>query len=281
MRFSHNDMDRLESALESTTVQHSTLYLRFLSFVRASFRLGRRSVQHSLDNFGVLPLELREQIWLDDHDSPIVYAAPVCETKPLPLLCCCKALREEIISTITRRCEVKAKSLESLASLMPKTSGSLSTTSAGSIVGKISTPSKIYVDLSAPLGILAELPRPGRHGDSIRCERDMNDGGYTMPDLAGAGFVGLIESRLEDWRQIFRASTISPTQKMIIIGLGDVGQSGRVSGTSIVHVCHFARWAATLIQSKSEGNCQVEVDVPEALVLRVMRPSPSLKQYKR
>ena len=248
---------------------------------RISSPLDSTTLQDSLDDFAVLPLELREEIWLYVFDSPIIYAVPICNTKPWPLLCCCKAIRKEIISTITRRCEVKAKSPESLASLMPKTAGSPSTTSAGTIVGKISTPSKIYVDLSAPLGILSDLPKLGRHDSSIRCGRDMNEGGYTMPDLAGAGFGGLIESRLEDWRQIFRASTISPTQKMIIIGLGDVGQSGRVSGTSIVHVCHFARWAATLIQSKSEGNCQVEVDVPEALVLRVMRPSPLLKQYKR
>jgi hypothetical protein len=70
------------------------------------------TIQDTLGDFHVLPLELREGIWLYIYDAPIVYGASKCDTKAPPLLCCSKGLREEILHTIVRDGEVKVKSPE-------------------------------------------------------------------------------------------------------------------------------------------------------------------------
>jgi len=257
---SHNDMDRLASALESTTVQHSTLYLRFLSFVRASFRLGRRSVQHSLGNFGVLPLELREQIWLYVHDSPIFYAAPICDTKPSPLLCCCKALREEIIHTITRHREVRFKSPESLHLLASRMSALRSTISEESSMQSYSTPRHIYVDLFAALPTIPGLLEPTT-GQGWR-QRESKINCLRSDDRRTLGY--LIErsvlSHLEAWHQGFMALIISRTTKSVILGFRDRERIVWVSSISTDKINENMRRMIASVRWKSGTDGRIEVD---------------------
>jgi len=258
MSSSHNDMNRLALALDSTTLQHSMLYLRILSFVRASFRLGRRSVQHSLGNFGVLPLELREQIWLYVHDSPIVYAAPVCDTKPFPLLCCCKALRKEIIHTITRHREVRFKSPKSLHLLASRMSTLRSTISEESSMQSYSTPRHIYVDLFAALPTIPGLLEPTtRHGWRQReraIDRLIGDDRLTLGYLIERSVL----SHLEAWHQGFMTLIISRTTKSVILGY--MGRIIWVCSISTDKIDESMRRMIASVRWKSGRDGRIEVD---------------------